>query len=87
MLGKGVGAMLFQLIGGRIIDSIGMNGFYLFLFAGITIAFVTHEPDIAAFSSRTIVLKDGHIIKDFKNQKVQSAADELAKLPKEDYQL
>ena len=40
MLGKGVGAMLFQLIGGRIIDSIGMNGFYLFLFAGITIAFV-----------------------------------------------
>ena len=32
MLGKGVGAMLFQLI--------GMNGFYLFLFAGITIAFV-----------------------------------------------
>ncbi len=54
---------------------------------GITIAFVTHEPDIAAFSSRTIVLKDGHIIKDFKNQKVQSAADELAKLPKEDYQL
>ncbi len=54
---------------------------------GITIAFVTHEPDIAAFSSRTIVLKDGHIIKDFKNQKVQTAADELAKLPKEDYQL
>ena len=54
---------------------------------GITIAFVTHEPDIAAFSSRTIVLKDGHIIKDFRNQKVQSAADELAKLPKEDYQL
>ena len=40
MLGKGVGAMLFQLIGGRIIDSIGMNGFYLFLFEGITIAFV-----------------------------------------------
>ncbi|CAN5618453.1 ABC transporter ATP-binding protein [soil metagenome] len=54
---------------------------------GITIAFVTHEPDIAAFSSRTIVLKDGHIIKDFKNNKVQSAAEELAKLPKEDYQL
>lgn len=54
---------------------------------GITIAFVTHEPDIAAFSSRTIVLKDGHIIKDFKNNKVQSAAEELARLPKEDYQL
>ena len=40
MLGKGVGAMLLELIGGRIIDSIGMNGFYFFLFAGITIAFV-----------------------------------------------
>ncbi|WP_111707657.1 ABC transporter ATP-binding protein [Lutibacter citreus] len=51
---------------------------------GITITFVTHEPDIATFSSRTIVLKDGHIIQDYKNHKVQSAADELAKLPKQD---
>ena len=40
MLGKGVGAMLFQLIGGRIIDAYSMSAFYLFLFAGITIAFV-----------------------------------------------
>src|SRR5450631_129450 len=31
---------------------------------GKTIVFVTHEPDIAAFSGRTIVLKDGKIIKD-----------------------
>ena len=30
---------------------------------GITITFVTHEPDIATFSSRTLVLKDGNIIK------------------------
>ena len=51
---------------------------------GITIVFVTHEPDIASFSKRTIVLKDGNIIKDFKNQKVQSASVELAKLPVED---
>uniref|UniRef100_UPI00404877C6 ABC transporter ATP-binding protein n=1 Tax=Mariniflexile sp. TaxID=1979402 RepID=UPI00404877C6 len=51
---------------------------------GITIVFVTHEPDIAAFSKRTIVLKDGNIIQDYKNQKVQSASAELAKLPKED---
>ena len=51
---------------------------------GITIVFVTHEPDIASFSKRTIVLKDGIIIKDFKNQKVQSASVELAKLPVED---
>ncbi|MBD0851151.1 ABC transporter ATP-binding protein [Maribacter arenosus] len=52
---------------------------------GITIVFVTHEPDIATFSSRTIVLKDGNIIRDQKNDKVQSAAYELAKLPKQDH--
>ncbi|WP_405571095.1 ABC transporter ATP-binding protein [Winogradskyella sp. Asnod2-B02-A] len=51
---------------------------------GITITFVTHEPDIATFSSRTIVLKDGSIMQDYKNHKVQSAAVELAKLPKQD---
>lgn len=50
---------------------------------GITITFVTHEPDIATFSSRTIVLKDGEIIQDYKNYKIQSAAEQLAKLPKE----
>ena len=51
---------------------------------GITIIFVTHEPDIASFSNRTILLKDGNIIQDNKNQKVQSASAELAKLPKEE---
>lgn len=52
---------------------------------GITITFVTHEPDIAAFSNRTIMLKDGNIIQDYKNNKVLSAAQELAKLPKQDH--
>lgn len=51
---------------------------------GITITFVTHEPDIAAFSNRTIVLRDGNIIQDYKNHKVQSAVEELANLPKQD---
>ena len=51
---------------------------------GITIVFVTHEPDIASFSNRTIVLRDGNIIKDYKNPKILSAAEELAKLPKQD---
>jgi putative ABC transport system ATP-binding protein len=50
---------------------------------GITITFVTHEPDIAAFSGRTIVLKDGHILQDYQNESVQSAAVLLAKLPVE----
>jgi len=52
---------------------------------GITITFVTHEPDIATFSSRTIVLKDGNIIKDYKNENIQSAAEHLANLPKENH--
>ena len=51
---------------------------------GITIAFVTHETDIASFSNRTVVLKDGNIIEDYKRTDVQSASDELAKLPKQD---
>lgn len=52
---------------------------------GITITFVTHEPDIATFSSRTIILKDGNIIKDYLNKDIQSAATELAALPVEDH--
>ncbi len=53
---------------------------------GKTIVFVTHEPDIAAFSSRTILLKDGRVIKDSLNENKRSAKDELAALPQsEDY--
>jgi len=48
---------------------------------GKTIVFVTHEPDIAAFSSRTITLKDGKVIKDTKNENIRSAKEMLAALP------
>lgn len=48
---------------------------------GKTIVFVTHEPDIAAFSKRTITLKDGKILKDVLNKKVSSAKEVLANLP------
>lgn len=48
---------------------------------GKTIVFVTHEPDIAAFSGRTITLKDGKVIKDHKNENIRSAKDMLAALP------
>jgi putative ABC transport system ATP-binding protein len=51
---------------------------------GRTIVFVTHEPDIAAFSSRTITLKDGRVIKDSRNEKVRSAKEVLASLPVSD---
>jgi putative ABC transport system ATP-binding protein len=48
---------------------------------GRTIVFVTHEPDIAAFSSRTVTLKDGKVIKDAKNSNIRSAKEMLANLP------
>ena len=40
MLGKGLGAMVFQLIGGRIIDAVSMSAFYWFLFMGTAVALV-----------------------------------------------
>lgn len=43
---------------------------------GKTIAFVTHEPDIAVFTSRTIKLRDGSIIEDVPVD-TQSAAKAL----------
>lgn len=53
---------------------------------GKTIVFVTHEPDIAAFSGRTITLKDGRITKDNINQNIKSAKEMLAAIPvTEDY--
>ena len=48
---------------------------------GKTIIFVTHNPEIANFSGRTIVLKDGRVMSDTKNEHIESAADVLAKLP------
>jgi len=48
---------------------------------GKTIVFVTHEPDIAAFSKRTITLKDGKIISDTINTHVQSAKEVLQHMP------
>ena len=52
---------------------------------GTTIAFVTHEPDIAAFTTRTIKLRDGHITDDSPvgTASAQAALDALP--PTEDY--
>ena len=49
---------------------------------GRTIIFVTHNPDIALYSSRNIRLRDGHVIEDKANDSIMSAADALAALPK-----
>ena len=51
---------------------------------GRTIIFVTHNPEIAQYSSRNIRLRDGHVIEDTVNSHVLSAAEALAALPKSD---
>ena len=51
---------------------------------GRTIIFVTHNPEIAHFSSRNIELRDGKVISDTTNQNIRSAAEALAALPKSD---
>jgi len=48
---------------------------------GRTIIFVTHNPEIAQYSSRNIVLRDGKIREDVFNDNIQSAAATLAALP------
>ena len=51
---------------------------------GRTIIFVTHNPEIAQYSSRNITLRDGHVTADTVNNNIQNAAEALAKLPKND---
>ena len=48
---------------------------------GRTIIFVTHNPDIANYSSRNIMLRDGKVISDEVNNNILSAAEGLAALP------
>lgn len=49
---------------------------------GRTIIFVTHNPDIANYSSRNIQLRDGKVIADDYNHNILSAEEGLAALPK-----
>ena len=51
---------------------------------GRTIIFVTHNPEIAQYSSRNIMLRDGHVTADTINNNILSAAEALAQLPKEE---
>lgn len=53
---------------------------------GRTIIFVTHNPEIARYSSRNITLRDGHVISDVKNADIMDAAGTLASLPAEEEQ-
>ena len=51
---------------------------------GRTIIFGTPNPEIAQYSSRNIVLRDGQIKDDTINTQIQNAAEALAALPKQE---
>ncbi len=48
---------------------------------GITILLVTHEPDIAEYTKRIVVLRDGHIISDRAVDRRRDATSDLAAMP------
>ncbi len=48
---------------------------------GRTIIFVTHNPELSAYSSRNIVLRDGKVIADTLNEHPESALAMLEQLP------
>lgn len=50
---------------------------------GRTIVFVTHNPELALFSSRNIVVRDGKIVEDTLNPSPASAREAYDNLPKD----
>ncbi len=50
---------------------------------GRTIIFVTHNPEIVNYSTRTITLRDGRVTGDSRNAHILDAAEALAELPVE----
>jgi putative ABC transport system ATP-binding protein len=48
---------------------------------GITIVFVTHEPDVAAFTRRTVHIRDGRIISDESHAMRRADAESLPPIP------
>ncbi|MDA3837717.1 MAG: ABC transporter ATP-binding protein [Candidatus Delongbacteria bacterium] len=52
---------------------------------GMTICFVTHESDIAAFTKRNVVFRDGRIIKDTQTKNIVIARESILGLKNEDY--
>jgi putative ABC transport system ATP-binding protein len=57
-----------------------MGLFQEFNEAGITIVMVTHELDIAAYCKRIVVMRDGQVISDTRNENQRFARQELATL-------
>ncbi len=50
---------------------------------GRTIIFVTHNPELAEYSSRNIVLRDGKVVADTTNPSIRSAREAYELLPNE----
>jgi len=51
---------------------------------GLTIVLVTHEPDIAAFASRTMFFRDGRLMSDQRVAEPRDAAASLLAMPEEE---
>ena len=41
---------------------------------GITVVLVTHEPDVAKWARRVLVMKDGHLVSDTTQEPLKGAA-------------
>jgi putative ABC transport system ATP-binding protein len=46
---------------------------------GLTILYVTHEPDVAAYATRVLVMRDGRVLSDVR-QTPRDAAEDVAKM-------
>jgi len=53
---------------------------------GITVVMVTHELDIAGFCNRIVVMRDGRLLEDRRNEHPLRAAEELGRLDREEQQ-
>jgi putative ABC transport system ATP-binding protein len=54
---------------------------------GITIVAVTHEPDIAEYARRTVIMRDGVIVSDQHVSNRRNAKDDLGSMPSDDEML
>jgi putative ABC transport system ATP-binding protein len=52
--------------------------------AGITVMLVTHEPDVAAYAARVVVMRDGGIVTDSRQTARPAAADLMPSRPAAD---
>jgi len=60
-----------------------MDAFQTLNDKGITIAMVTHEPDIARYTKRNVVMRDGVIVSDIQVKDRFNAKDEMRRLDEE----